>query len=96
MPKIPGRANAVFDSMLLTGFHMSPMISESLPVIIEEEHLRRILLVSKHRQWSSPMSTTCENLALLTCSKTRSFLAIGGSRTAKCSKYLCKSIRFGI
>ena len=41
---------------------MSPMIGESLSVTIQGE---RILLMSSHKQWSSPMSATYENQALV-------------------------------
>ena len=44
---------------------MSPMIGESLSVIIQEENAQRILLMSSHKQWSSPMSATYENQALV-------------------------------
>ena len=43
--------------------HMSPMIGESLSVIIQGENFQRILLMSNHRQWLSPMSATYENQA---------------------------------
>ena len=45
------------------GSHMSPMIGESLSVIIQGENSQRILLMSNHRQQSSPMSATYENQA---------------------------------
>ena len=35
---------------LKPGSHMSPMIGESLSVIIQEENSHRILLMSNHRQ----------------------------------------------
>ena len=40
---------------------MSPMFGESLSVIIQVENSQRILLMSNHRQWLSPMSATYEN-----------------------------------
>ena len=43
---------------------MSPMIGESLSVTIQGENSQRILLMSSHKQWSSPMSATDENQAL--------------------------------
>ena len=43
---------------------MSPMIGESLSVTIQGENSQRILLMSNHKQWSSPMSATYENQAL--------------------------------
>ena len=42
---------------------MSPMIGESLSVTIQGENSQRILLMSSHKQWSSPMSATYENQA---------------------------------
>ena len=45
------------------GSHMSPMIGESLSVTIQGENSQRILLMSSHEQWSSPMSTTYEDQA---------------------------------
>ena len=50
--------------LLKPGSHMSPMIGESLSVTIQEENSQRILLMSSHKQWSSPMSATYENQAL--------------------------------
>ena len=47
------------------GSHMSAMIGESLSVIIQGENSQRILLMSNHCQWSSPMSATYENQALM-------------------------------
>ena len=44
------------------GSHMSPMIGESLSVTIQGAQM--ILLMSSHKQWSSPMSATYENRAL--------------------------------
>ena len=44
--------------------HMSPMIGESLSVTIQGENSQRILLMSSHKQWPSPMSATYENQAL--------------------------------
>ena len=41
---------------------MSPMIGES--VTIHGENSQRILLISSHKQWSSPISATYENQAL--------------------------------
>ena len=46
------------------GSHMSPMIGESLSVIIQGENSQRILIMSNHRQWLSPTSATYENQAL--------------------------------
>ena len=46
------------------GSHMSPMIGESLSVTIRGENSQRILPMSSHKQWSSPMSATYENQAL--------------------------------
>ena len=43
--------------------HKSPMIGESLSVTIQGENSQRILLMSSHKQWSSPMSATYENQA---------------------------------
>ena len=40
------------------------MIGELLLVTIQGENSQRILLVSSHKQWSSPMSATYENQAL--------------------------------
>ena len=50
--------------ILKPGSHMSPMIGESLSVTIQGENSQRILLMSSHKQWSSPMSATYENHAL--------------------------------
>ena len=54
----------VVTSLIKPGSHMSPMIGESLSVIIQGENSQRILLMSNHRQWLSPMSATYENHAL--------------------------------
>ena len=43
------------DNFVKPGFHMLPMIGESLSVIIQGEYSQRILLMSNHRQWLSPM-----------------------------------------
>ena len=43
---------------------MSPMIGESLSVTIQGENSQRILLMSSHKQWSSPISVTYENQAI--------------------------------
>ena len=48
---------------LKPGSHMSPMIGELLSVTIQGENSQRILLMSSHKQWSSPMSATYENQA---------------------------------
>ena len=40
------------------------MIGESLSVIMQGENSQRILLMSNHRQWLSPMSATYDNQAL--------------------------------
>ena len=44
---------------------MSPMVGDALSVAIRGENSQRILLVSNHRQWTSPTSATYENQALL-------------------------------
>ena len=44
--------------ILKPGSHMSPMIGESFSVTIQGENSQRILLMSSHKQWSSPMSAT--------------------------------------
>ena len=49
---------------LKPGSHMSSMIGESLSVTIQGENSQRILLMSSHKQWSSPMSATYENQAI--------------------------------
>ena len=48
---------------LKPGSHMSSMIGESLSVTIQGENSQRILLMSSHKQWSSPISATYENQA---------------------------------
>ena len=45
--------------------HMSPMIGKSLSVTIQGENSQRILLMSSHKQWSSPMSAACEKPGLI-------------------------------
>ena len=49
---------------LKPGSHMSPMIGESFSVTLQGENSQRILLMSSHKQWSSPISATYENQAL--------------------------------
>ena len=48
----------VVTGLIKPGSHMSPMIGESLSVIIQGENSQRILLISNHRLWLSPMSAT--------------------------------------
>ena len=48
---------------LKPGSHMSPMVSDSLSVLIQVKNSQRISLMSNHRQWTSPMSATYENQA---------------------------------
>ena len=43
---------------------MLSMVGDLLSVIIEGENSQRILFMSNHRQWTSPMSVTYENQAL--------------------------------
>ena len=43
---------------------MSPMVGDLLSVVIRGENSQRILLMSNHRQWTSPTSATYENQAL--------------------------------
>ena len=43
--------------------HMSPMVADSLSVVIRGENSQRILLMSNHRQWTSPTSAIYENQA---------------------------------
>ena len=40
------------------------MVGDALSVVIQGENSQRILLISNHRQWTSPTSATYENQAL--------------------------------
>ena len=44
--------------------HTSPMVGDSLSVVIRGENLQRILHISNHRQWTSPTLAIYENQAL--------------------------------
>ena len=61
LQQVCGVLDCVFYDFLKLGSHMSPMIGESLSVTIQGENSQRILLMSSHKQWSSPMSATHEN-----------------------------------
>ena len=68
---------------------MSSMIGESLSVTIQGENLQRILLMSSHEQWSSPMSATYENQALrIESSAIINLLGVLRAKLASCSKSL--------
>ena len=51
------------DHLLKPGSHISPMVGDSLSVVIHEENSQRILCMSNYRQWASPTSATYENQA---------------------------------
>ena len=58
------RCRYLLVTVLKPGSHTSPMVGDSLSVVIRGENLQRILHISNHRQWTSPTSAIYENQAL--------------------------------